>query len=372
MSRIFEKMRTEAGMQKYQDLIAHTTRELDLTIESHGAHSIEAAGQHLILGSIRYLIGDFECAEPHIWSYVTFSQQKCGSNSAELFTGLILLSLNYIGERQSIEEIPLVFDRLKHVSQRCHEERDPLLEGLYEAAMRCQSAGDPTSQQRGFILSLMALGWCVRHQSDTQIYEQFFPRLKAVFASYGFVGDRWEWLLKHANHNLHDIVGLISLLLDKRIVPSCTEPPLSAEMREEALAVLLREFPVCAERDLRHRIAASGGQPVKLQFRCSRCGSWDLRTMFMEPYYPVSTLDSIEVNPNGIDLCVLNEREPSEFEGQGHTEGWQFWCDKCGLVPNLDVRHEDEAQEPALARWLLDNCPQDEGLPATENSRSEG
>jgi hypothetical protein len=362
---------TEGGRKTLRDLIDHTALALDAAIETHGAHSIEAAGQHLILGSMRYLIGDFEGAESHIWSYVTVTQQKCGPNSAELFTGLILLSLNCIGWRRSIEQIPLVFDRLKFVSQRCHEDRDPLLEELYESATRYQGQSDSASQQRGFILFLMALSWCVRHQSDTRIYEHYLPRLKAVFASYRFVDDRWEWVVKHSNPNLHDIVGLISLLLDKRILPSHTEPRLTAEMREIALAALVREFPVCVERDLRQHIVARGEQPVTLQFRCPRCGSWDLRTMFLEPYYPVSTLDSIEVNPSNIDLCVLNEREPSEFEGQGHTEGWQFWCDKCGLVPNLEPYVEDETHEEALARWLLDNCPQlPEGQEVTESNES--
>jgi hypothetical protein len=363
---------TESGIRAVQDLTDLTGNDLDAAIETHGAHSIEAADQHLILGFMRYHMGDFEGAEPHIWSHVTVSQQKCGPNSAELLTGLILLSINCIGEWHSIEQIPLVFDRLKFVSQRCHEESDPLLEGLYDAATRYQGAGDPASQQRSFILFLMELSWCMRHQSATRIYEQYYPRLKALFASYGFVEDRWEWLVKHSNHNLHDIVGLVSLLLDKRILPSCAEPPLTAERREEALAALVREFPVCVERDLRKRIAASGGQPVTLRFRCPRCGSWDLRTMFVEPYYPVSTLDGIEVNPGSVDLCVLNEREPSEFEGQGHTEGWQFWCDKCHLVPHLDMRDEEMGQEEALAGWLLDNCPQDDGLPDTGNSHSEG
>ncbi len=263
-----------------------------------------------------------------------------------------------------------MFDRLKHVSQRCHEERDPLLQGLYESATRYQGQSDSTSRQRAFILFLMALSWCVRHENNTRIYEQYCPRLKAVFASYGFVEDRWEWLVKHSNHNLHDVVGLISLLLEKRILPSHTEPPLTAEMREEALADLLREFPVCVERDLRQRIAASGGEPATLRFRCPRCSSWDLRAMFLEPYYPVSTLDGIEVDPSNIDLCVLNEREPSEFEGQGHTEGWQFWCDKCRLVPNLEPYEEEETHEEALARWLLDNCPQDVNPPAQKDTQS--
>lgn len=347
-------------MQMFQDLIGHTARELDSAIESHGAHSIEAAHEHLILGLMHYQIGDFEGAEPHIWSYVTLSQQKYGSNSDELLTGLILLSNNCIGRGWWREESQSVFDRLKFVSQRCPGRRDLLLEVLCDRVLKCQSSNDSGSQQRGFILSLMALSWCVRHQSDSEIYEKFLPLLKIVFVSYGFVGDWWEWLIKYSNHNLHDIIGLISILLEKHLLLSDKLPPLGAEMREKALNALLCEFPLCEQHDLRQRIIASGGQPVRLQFKCNMCGSRDLRTKFMEPYYPISTLDNIEVDPGNIEICVLNEREPSKYEGQGHSEGWQFWCDTCHLMPNLDVRNEEAAQEKALARWLLDNCPQDE------------
>jgi hypothetical protein len=370
MSRTFEGMRTEAGMRPWTGLIRHTARELDLTIESHGAHSTEAANQHLILGLMHYLSGDFEGAEPHIWSYVTLSQQRYGSKSDELATGLILLTNNCIESRQWLHETRSVLEWLKSVSQRCPSRRDPLLEGVYDAAMKCQRAGELAGRQRGFILLLMALSWCVRHHSDTVIYEQFLARLETVFDPYGFVEDRWEWLVKHSNHNLHDIAGLTSVLLDKRILSPDGEPPLTAEMREEALKALVQEFPVCAERDLRQRTVARCGLPMKLQFRCPMCGSRDLRTMFTEPYYPISTLDGIVVDPSNVDLCDLIEREPSEYEGQGHTAGWRFWCDKCGLEPNLEPYEEDESQEESLARWLLDNCPQDVAPPASEDTHS--
>lgn len=372
MSRTFEKMRTETVMQKYGDLIGHSTRALNLAIETHGALSIEAAHEHLILGLMHNQTGDFEGAEPHIWSHVTLAQQRYGSNSDELLTGLILLSNNCIGRGWWREESQSVFDRLKFVSQRCPGRRDLLLEVLCDRVLKCQSSNDSASQQRGFILSLMALSWFVRHQSDSEIYQKFSPLLKTVFVSYGFVGDWWEWLIKYSNHNLHDIIGLISILLEKHLLPSDNPPSVTAEMGYEGLNDLIREFPIHREHDLRQRIIASGGQPVRLQFICTMCGSRDLRTMFMEPYYPISTLDNIEVDPGDIDLCVLNEREPSEYEGQGHTEGWQFWCDKCRMVPNLEVRDEEAAQEKALARWLLDNCPQDQWAQANENGHPKG
>jgi hypothetical protein len=40
-------------------------------------------------------------------------------------------------------------------------------------------------------------------------------------------------------------------------------------------------------------------------------------------------------------------------------------------MPNLDVRDEEMAQEKALARWLLDYCPQENEMPSVENTHSE-
>jgi hypothetical protein len=206
-----------------------------------------------------------------------------------------------------------------------------------------------------------------------QIYARYIPKLKSGLEIYGFVQDRWDWLIRYSKHNLHDLIGLTSILLEGRIFPLDAQPPLTMGSREDFFRSLLSKFPVCGERDLKKRILAMGGHRVKLGFMCDLCGSRDLRTKFLEPYYPISTLEGIAVDPSNVDLCDLIEREPSEYEGQGHTEGWQFWCDKCGLEPKPDQNHEEEeTQEQALARWLLDNCPQDEGLPATDNSRSEG
>ncbi|MGB6068366.1 MAG: hypothetical protein WBG50_26450, partial [Desulfomonilaceae bacterium] len=274
-------------------------------------------------------------------------------------TGLILLNNNCIGWER-VEEYRSVSERLKFVAERSSALRDPLLEGLDDAAMRCQSANDPTDELRGFILSLMALSWCVRHPSDTPIYEQFAPRLKPMFERYGFVDDRWQWLIRHCNHNLHDLVGLTSILLEKRLLPSDAQPGLTTEMREEVLTSLLEEFPLHTEGQLRDRLLAAGGKPMNLKFLCPMCGSQDLRTKFLEPYYPISTLDRIKVDPGDVDLCDLFAREPSEYEGAGYTDGWDFWCDKCHLVPRLEPNDEEDTPEESLARWLLGNCPQDD------------
>src|SRR5208283_1159911 len=372
MFRLFEDRITPAGRSATKDLIDYVAQTHSQIIETHCATSIEAAQQGLLLASMYYLMQEYETADPLIRSYVSASEDRHGEYSNKVRCGLILLSNNCI-EWGRLEDSRSVLEHVKVVSRRCPSfADDPVLEGLYDLAVRYQSANDSTDEQRRFILCLMALSWCVRYQSDTRVYAEYAPLLKAVFEPYGFIGDRWEWLIQSCKHNLHDLLGLISILLDKRVIPSDAQPPLTTEMREEVFTSLVQEFPLHKETELRERILNTGGRPMALRFICPLCGSQDLRTKFLEPYYPISTLDTIELDPNGVDLCHLTEREPWEYEGAGYTEGWEFWCDKCDLVPNLEEYEEEVRQEESLARWLIDNCPQtDEGLPLTDKDHTQ-
>jgi hypothetical protein len=166
-----------------------------------------------------------------------------------------------------------------------------------------------------------------RYPSDTHIYEQFAPRLKSFFEPYGFVEDRWQWLIRHCNHNLHDLVGLISILLEKRIFPLEAEPPLTAEMHEESLTSLLEEFLLHAEGQLRDRLMASGGYAMELKFMCPMCGSQDLRTKFLEPYYPISTLDRIKVDPAHV-VAIASGYSGKDTAGDALTSGAKGFIDK--------------------------------------------
>jgi hypothetical protein len=199
----------------------------------------------------------------------------------------------------------------------------------------------------------------VRYQSDTYIYSHSVPRLRAFFEPYGFVEDRWEWLVQKTKHNLNDLVGLVSILLERGILASDGQVPLTAEMRENALNSLMDEFPVHKEGELRDRILKMGDYPKALKFTCTLCGSHDLRTKFLDPYYAISTLDAIDLDPKRVDFCHLNDRNPTEYEVADYTDGWEFWCDKCHLVPTLEQHYASEGLEEQLARWLVDNCPQD-------------
>lgn len=388
MSKLFENKITEAGRQAMTDLTDHVAQIRSQNIETQGSDSIDAAFDGLILASIYYMVGEYKKADPIIRDYIYVAEEIYGLHSDKVLCGLILLSNNCIGWGR-LEDSRCALELVKSVSDRCSaSRRDLLLEELDGFAEVCRCAEEPMSNRRGFILSLMALSWCVRYPSDHNyhpiipevkvaglhdVYTGNIPRLEVIFQPYGFVGDYWQWLIRHCNNNLNDLVGLISILLNKRLLPVEGRPPLTAEMREEALAALVQEFPVYNETELKERILKSGMTPMDLKFVCPLCGSPDLRTKFLEPRYPVSTLDKIEVDPRDIDLCHVYEREPSEFVPEDYFEGWEFWCDKCGLMPYLEESHEEESQEESLARWLLDNCPQSsEGPALTESDESHG
>src|SRR5208283_5248188 len=273
MFRLFEDRITPAGRSATKDLIDYVAQTHSQIIETHCATSIEAAQQGLILAYMYYLMQEYEKADPLIRSYVSANEEQHGEYSNKVRCGLILLSNNCIGWGR-LEDSRSVLERVKSVSERCPSfADDPVLEGLYDLAVGHQSANDPTNEQRGFILSLMALSWCVRYQSDTRVYAEFAPLLKAVFEPYGFVEDHWEWLIQSCKHNLHNLVGLISILPEKQILPLDAQLPFAAKMQEKFLASLAQEFPVHKERELRERILNTGGRPMALRFICPLCGS---------------------------------------------------------------------------------------------------
>ncbi|AFM26046.1 hypothetical protein [Desulfomonile tiedjei] len=384
MARLFENNVTKAGRQTTTDLTDHVAQVWNETLKTHGPDCIEAAQEGLILASFYCVVGEHKRADPLIRNYIYVAEERYGLHSDEVLCGLILLSNNCMGWGRP-EESRFALERVKSVRERCSFSRDSILEGLQDLAGIYHGAEEPANKQRGFILSLLALSWCVRYPNDPDylgitgvkvaglhnIYTRHVPQLEAIFQSYGFVNDYWQWLIRHCNNNLNDLVGLVSILLDKQLLPAEGRPSLTTAMREEALAALVQEFPIHKDTGFKRRILKSGGNPLELKFVCPLCGSQDLRTKFPEPLYQISTLDAVKKDPgaNG-DPWYIDEREPSEYEGVGHTDEWEFWCDKCGLAPYLEQNHEEESQEESLARWLLDNCPQDEDLPSTENKPS--
>jgi hypothetical protein len=386
MPRLFENNVTEAGRRAMADLTDNVAQVWNETLKTQGSDSIDAAYDALILASIYYVIGEHQRADPLIRNYIYVVEETHGLQSERVLCGLILLSNNCMSWGRP-EDTRCVLERVKSVSERCSAvRRDPLLEELDDFAEICRGAEEPMSNRRGFILSLMALSWCARYPSDHNyhqigpkvkvaglhdVYTRHIPRLELIFQPYGFVGDYWQWLIRHCNNNLNDLVGLVSILQDRQLLPAEGGPSLTAGMREEALASLVQEFPIHKDTGFIRRILKSGGNPLELKFVCPLCGSQDLRTKFPEALHQISTLDAVKRDPTAnCDPWYIDEREPAEYEGVGHAEGWEFWCDKCHLIPYLEQNLEEESQEESLAKWLLDNCPQDEDRPNTENNRS--
>lgn len=311
MTKLFDKNITETGRQAVTDVTDHIAQAWKQTMKTHGSDSVEAVYDGLILASIYYVIGEHKKADPLIRNYIYVAEEKYGPHSDEVLCGFILLSNNcMVWGRQ--EDFRCALERVKLVRERRSLRRDCILKGLYDFAERCRCASEPGSNQRGFILSLLALSWCVRYPSDYNdhfiasvkvaglhdIYIRHIPQLEVIFQSYGFVDDYWQWLIRHCNLNLNNLVGLISVLLERRLLPVEGRSSLTAEMREEALASLVQEFPIHKETELKRRILKSGGNPLELKFVCPLCGSQELRTKFPEALYQISTLDSIRLDPN--------------------------------------------------------------------------
>lgn len=99
---------------------------------------------------------------------------------------------------------------------------------------------------------------------------------------------------------------------------------------------------------------------IKLRFTCPSCGGRDLRITLLCACYPTSTLDWLEVDPDGPDDFELHERDPYGEHCSSMNEGWEFECACCGATPTVErdgeqVPVEDEEE---LAEWLLMHCPQ--------------
>ncbi len=122
-----------------------------------------------------------------------------------------------------------------------------------------------------------------------------------------------------------------------------------------------------------HIESPKADQKLILRFVCLRCGCRDLRTKMLFANYPVATLDGLEVTAGTLEFVDLHQREdPFHWDYDDHWKGWKFWCDKCGPVPDLAQYDRENTEADSLARWLLDNCPQDECLPSTETDLSTG
>jgi len=118
----------------------------------------------------------------------------------------------------------------------------------------------------------------------------------------------------------------------------------------------------------------SANRKLNLRFTCPECGSQDLRITLLCAFYPTSTLDFLEVDPDGPDDFELHEREPYDQRCSSHNDGWEFECAGCGATPAIERDGEQVpvADEEELAEWLLEHCPQDDQDEPVAGDQPEG
>ena len=181
MSRFFEDWKTEIGREAFKDLIDQVSHDLDQIVVTHGEDSIEAAIQGLVFAKIQFVMGNHRTADPLIRNWIWLIEEEYGEVSHDRHLSALILLSNNCMRWGRMEEFRSVLERVKFVSERCAFSYDPLLDRMYNLAQKYQSANDPVNERRGFMLFVLALSWCVRHPSDTQIYESLCPSLEIFF-----------------------------------------------------------------------------------------------------------------------------------------------------------------------------------------------
>jgi hypothetical protein len=220
MTRLFANRVTKAGREAIHDLIDQVAQGLNQTAKTHGEDSLEAAQQRLILASVHFLMEQYGEALPLVQSYVTTYKTNLGPTAEELICGLGLLSNTLMVLDRPEEALSTVGEVGALVSRVGRSGRDPLLSGLRKLAEKYQSAADPASLQRAFILALMALSWCVTvSERGNPVYEGYLPHIRALFDDFRFRVDTWEWLLRRAELTHNDFVGLVSVLIGEGRFP---------------------------------------------------------------------------------------------------------------------------------------------------------
>ena len=214
MAKSFLSKRSAAGMAATADVIDHLSQDLHLAEKQYGRESLEAAEPLLILGVAHYIIEDYEKAEPTFVRYIEIVKAKLGPNTLEAFHSLGTLAEIYFFLNRFPEAFGLI-NESKSISKKIDPcAYDPMLEALFRRAEAYKGKTDLSSRQRGFVVALMALSWCItrgwhRGSGGAQILDG----LRVIFTSYGMGKEDWEWVVKHAHLTKYDFVGLLSILL---------------------------------------------------------------------------------------------------------------------------------------------------------------
>ena len=96
---------------------------------------------------------------------------------------------------------------------------EPMLEALCRLLDKLPDNPKSENAQLAFVLGLHTLSWLATYcPIQSPSFPVFVERLRPVFELRGFRGDAWEWLKRRCNRLNNHTVGLISVLLEERLV----------------------------------------------------------------------------------------------------------------------------------------------------------
>lgn len=217
---VFEDRVTKVGTQAIGNLTDLLARELDQATQIHGENSREAAASLLALSSINQTMEPSEEAHEGIRRYLATSNELYGPHSIEVAVGYFLLGWSHAGLGRE-EDAKLAIERSFSLpgGKRDFAPLEPMIEALCGLLDQLQDSPEPESARMALVLGVHTLSWLVTYCNiQSPSFPVFLGRLRPAFESRGFRGDTWEWLLRRCNGDRTDFAGLISVLLEEKLV----------------------------------------------------------------------------------------------------------------------------------------------------------
>jgi hypothetical protein len=246
MSVLFEDRITPAGKQAIQDAIDYVASELKGAIQAHGEASPEAARLLLALVSIDQIAEPREGAHAAVERHLAISEKIYGPDSVETANSYLLLGWSHGGLDRD-EEAGLATNQAFSLPEgkRDFPPVEPMLEALCWLLDKLQDNPRPDIIRLPLVLAVLTLGWLVTYcLRQSPAYPVFLERLRPSFESWGFRDDLWEWLLRRCNRLNNDTVGLISVLLDERLIASRQDEPSDSEERDNGDSSFVRAYEI--------------------------------------------------------------------------------------------------------------------------------
>ena len=136
-------------------------------------------------------------------------------------SGLVLLSRIYNASGRTEDASSLDRERSSVLGNLGkYIERDPLIEALYNLSLEYQSQDDSAVGGLGYTLSLTTLSWLATGDQNTwPVYDEFLPRVRALFPSHQAGEPAWGWLVRRARNVSNDFIGLLSWLAEEEMPP---------------------------------------------------------------------------------------------------------------------------------------------------------